>query len=247
MSCRVDRREAGDDLQGLPTLIRERMEWSGCDPGPGPRALLAVEMVQALVDNGGWYAYFDYYSGPEQFAEAIAAARRLGASPYLPLLEEVRAALPNGIPEDDHDERERLEPVVSAFDDRFYALGRPDLVEHGLRFAAAHPDEFFLTEAEADAEIDDILARLGAHPGTPARVDAQSVLLRRLYAEVGHGDRLLAPTEPVGDWMPFWEESGTTYVVSLADAGAEVGRLDDGVRRWEATSLRGWLQQRVAS
>ena len=154
IDCRVDRRSLGEAWD-LPVRTLERLLWTAPRDAvsqhshldlvrsltDGQWALLVIEVVQTQVDNGGFDQFL--YNGGE-------------------FLDQFR---------EDEEKAEPLHHMLESFDDRFYAIddGINALAEHALRYAEQHPEDFFLSEEEADSDVDDFIARLRDRVG-PLRV-----------------------------------------------------------------------------
>jgi hypothetical protein len=246
---RIDRAMLGDD-HDFSLLILDRVVWEGGDEealARGPRALLLLSAAHNEIFNGGTLQLL--HNRGQDLGLMYDAARLVRARPYERFFRELmQAALKTiQIPVEMEEWAELAQQeVVEAYDDRYYALeeehGSP--VEFALRYVDAHPDQFFLTDAEVAADEDDfirrLVARVGPRPG--ATVDAVAglpPLLRRLYREVGAngwgpGSGLRSPSVAVAarpaDWPPTLlpvavGATGARYVVDTAQPQLEVGAL----------------------
>ena len=225
---RVHRSEAGEDLESLGMATWDRLGWTKPDYGAedvralnrGQWALLVLDSLDAQVGNGGFSQLF--FNQPELAQDAPAAAELVGADDHARVAREALALLPSGRVEEeavdallaDEAAGERLEELDSAF----FALG-DGATRFAGAFAARNPELFFLSDDEARADIDDLIARLRAAAGDVPRASANDVaeaeqrlgravppLLARLYTEVGDGgwgpDLGLLPLSDAAGW---WE------------------------------------------
>jgi hypothetical protein len=192
IDCRVDRRSLGEAWD-LPVRTLDRLIWTApCEAlakdshldlarslTDGQWALLVLGAVQTQVDNGGFDQFL--YNQGEYLQDAAAAARLVGADDYIPLFEEASALFPEGLPRglgergdflerlrEDEEETAPLHRMLHTFEDRFYAIDDEinALEEHALRYAEQHPEDFFLSQEEADRDIDDFITRLRDRVGS---------------------------------------------------------------------------------
>ena len=115
----------------------------------GQRAVALAWVLSGLVDNGGFASWIE--STGHRTPEAKAALMYLGASEYVPLLDEATRMYPS-FAADDPDERlsasedwtDDEEARLESLDESYYRLaGRRDLVAHyAAAYVSAHPGEF---------------------------------------------------------------------------------------------------------
>lgn len=235
LDVRIDRAMLGDE-QMLPLLIWERLRWGRELPAadhllanrslaPGPHALLILSRIEASIIEAG--AAGVLFNEGHRLADAAEAARMVGAPAYEAALRDLLALLPpQGLPADHAERSGRVGELLDAglaldeLDARFDVIesdeGFP--VDCALRYVQEHPQEFFLSEGEAAADVDDFVARLRAAVGRIARAKERELsaaeralgrplpaLVRRLYAEVGAaGWGPAAGFLPLGDVADVW-------------------------------------------
>jgi hypothetical protein len=116
---------------------------------PGERAVYAVLVLEAEVNNGGHFQFF--FNTGQLTDEALAGLRRLGAKEYRQLLQRVVAQFPGcDVPDDLDDVQAEIdemspeqEALVESADDRFFELDEEKtLGEYAAEYISAHPDEF---------------------------------------------------------------------------------------------------------
>ena len=115
---------------------------------PGMRALTVLFAVAGEIDNGGFAALM-YNDTGGWTAEAIAAARLVGAEDHAKVLEEFVTSILGGDPAMSHAGRNaRLEGLsdveeaaLLSLDDDFYAL--PPIDSALSAYVGSHADEFF--------------------------------------------------------------------------------------------------------
>jgi len=174
-------------------------------------------MVQLLYDFG------------HRLDEAVWAASLVGATEYEELLADVVDLLPAGerLPEDGMQRSNRVDELLDdaeldgrleSLEERYWQLedevGSP--VDCALLYVREHPEQFFLTEAEAAEDLDAFVARLVARVGPVERAGEDELaaaevelgrpvppLLRRLYREVGRRG-----WGPEGGFLPPLGEDG---------------------------------------
>lgn len=115
----------------------------------GQRAVAFAWVLSGLVDNGGLASWIE--SVGHRTPEAKAALAYLGASEYVPLLDEATRLYPT-FAADDPDERlsasdewtDEEEARLERLDQSFYRLAeRRDLVAHyAATYVSTHPGEF---------------------------------------------------------------------------------------------------------
>jgi hypothetical protein len=115
----------------------------------GQRAVAFAWVLSGLVDNGGFASWIE--SIGHRTPDAKAALAYLGASEYVPLLDEAMRLYPTFAGTDEVDRLSASdhwtsadEARLDALDESFYALSaRRDLVGHyASAYVAAHPAEF---------------------------------------------------------------------------------------------------------
>ena len=150
--------------------------------------------------------------GAPEYEELIADLIELLPDTEFPAEHHERSEFVDALLDEDPELGDRLD----AFDDRYDAIeqdiGSP--YEFALRYAHRHPDQFFLSEHEAAADLDAFVARLAAVAGPVERATAERLaaarislppLLARLYRDVGEGGwgpagGFLTIEEVVGAW-----------------------------------------------
>jgi hypothetical protein len=115
----------------------------------GQRAVAFAWVMSGLVDNGGFASWIE--SAGHRTPEARAALAHLGASEYVPLLDEATRLYPS-FSADDPDERlsaseawtDEDEARLESLDESYYRLAESrDLVAHyAAAYVSAHPGEF---------------------------------------------------------------------------------------------------------
>lgn len=115
----------------------------------GQRAVAFAWVLSGLVDNGGFASWIE--SIGHRTPEARAALAYLGASEYVPLLDEATRLYPS-FAADDPDERlsasdewtDEGEARLESLDKSFYRLAESrHLIEHyAAAFVSAHPGDF---------------------------------------------------------------------------------------------------------
>ena len=114
----------------------------------GQRAVAFAWVMSGLVDNGGFASWIE--SAGHRTPEARAALAHLGASEYVPLLDEATRLYP-GFTADDPGERLRAseawtdqdEARSERLDESYYRLAASrDLITYAAAYVSAHPGEF---------------------------------------------------------------------------------------------------------
>jgi len=246
--CRVDRDAVGDP-HSLVLLTYERLyrgSESTADPDRllralpnGQWALLVLNVLQGLVENGG-FALFLHSSGG-LLEDVVAAARFVEAEPYVPLLRDAVALFPAGLPHDEYERDVVLgawsgEPGATAaltrLDERFAAVthaSATDLVGHALAYVERHPEEFFLSGAEAAGELDHLIARLRERAGrVPRAGDADVAILEaRLARRLPELPRRLLQQVGDGGWGPRRGMLGSAELARVAEQSRSLGCWSD--------------------
>lgn len=121
---------------------------------PGQRALIAVDLCQKEVRNGGFRQFLENNTGLLA-EEALKGFRLIGAHPYGDLLEKVLAIFPRGQVPINRSARMKLLRAVpegrrfqlfDSLDEQFYGLlgsSENDLEKFRAKYVRTHPDEFF--------------------------------------------------------------------------------------------------------
>jgi SMI1/KNR4 family protein SUKH-1/uncharacterized protein DUF4375 len=252
----------------VPLLIGERLGWAYAPASgeelerleqslePGPRMVLALTEAWTHLFGGGTVALL--FSAGHKLSEFAALSRRAGAAEYESFFDDLIDLMPaEGLPADYMERSDRVEELVDddavdarleSLDDRYHdleeAVGSPR--DFALRYVHDHPQEFFLSEPEAAADVDAFIARLVARVGSAPRADERDLataeaeldrplppLLRRLYLEVGAGGwgldgGLLGPREVTAGWLrarrelhgPLATDAWPSTVLPIADTSA---------------------------
>ncbi|MDA0181249.1 DMP19 family protein [Solirubrobacter phytolaccae] len=141
-------------LEGFDRLQRLHEAAVGCfddrldELTPGMRALTVLFVFCGEVDNGGFCSCMGNSAG-DFTAEAIAAARLVGADAHAELFERfVAVGLAGDVAMPQPTRNARLlamtgddEAAITELDDAFYAL--PSIDEDLERYVASRPEEFF--------------------------------------------------------------------------------------------------------
>ncbi|MEO7298063.1 MAG: DUF4375 domain-containing protein [Verrucomicrobiota bacterium] len=145
-----------DDVDDLNSPTFKRL-WNNLSSGQ--QALFGISLLESEVDNGGIHQFFFNSSGLLAH-EALDGLKTLRAKKHVELLEKVFALFPDEkIPKQRKQRQKLLKQVTDKitekiFDRPFYRLSRnrgTSLDSYVLKYLASHPDEFFISNKQADA------------------------------------------------------------------------------------------------